>query len=56
MRSKLKCPKCNQEFEYSWIPMVSFLSIRWGKKRYMRCPKCHSFSWFLIYGTQESKE
>ncbi len=52
MKSILKCPKCNQEFEYSWIPGGSLSSIRLGKKRYMRCPKCHKFSLFNVGDTR----
>jgi len=56
MKSKLKCPKCGYEFEYEWIPLASITSIRWGKKRYMRCPKCHKWSWFNIWDTRISDE
>lgn len=52
MKSKLKCPKCGYEFEYKWIPLASLTSIRWGKKRYMRCPNCHKWSWFNIWDTR----
>ena len=52
MKSKLKCPKCGYEFEYKWIPGVSFTSIKLGKKRYMRCPECRKFSLFNIWDTK----
>jgi uncharacterized C2H2 Zn-finger protein len=57
MKSKLKCPKCGYEFEYEWIPGASVTSIKLGKKRYMRCPKCHKFSLFNVSDTriQEGK-
>jgi len=46
--SLLACPKCHQEFEYDWIPGASLHAVRLGKKRYMRCPKCHKFSMFDV--------
>ncbi len=56
MKSKLKCPKCGYEFLYKWIPFASFTSIRWGKKRYIQCPKCHKWSWFNILDTRISNK
>ena len=37
-----------------WI--LEFTSIRWGKKRYMRCPKCHKWSWFNVWDTRIGKK
>ena len=56
MKSKLKCPKCGYEFEYKWIPLASLTSISLGKKRYMRCPKCHKWSWFNVWDTRISSK
>ena len=56
MRSRLRCPRCNYEFEYRWIPLASFTSIRFGKKRYIRCPRCHGWSWFNVWDTRIDHE
>lgn len=52
-RSHLRCPKCDGEFDYDWIPGVSFTAVRLGTKRYMACPKCHRWSTFDILSSAE---
>lgn len=49
-RSHLRCPKCEQEFDYDWIPGASFTAVRLGPARYMACPLCHRWSTFDLYG------
>lgn len=48
----LKCPKCNSEFDYSYIPGASFTSVRLGESRLIRCPVCHKWSMFNIWKTR----
>lgn len=50
--SRLTCPKCNQTFEYKWVPGASFSAFRLGKSRHLRCPKCHEWSTFDILDTR----
>ncbi|HEV2448975.1 MAG TPA: hypothetical protein VGU43_01020, partial [Thermoplasmata archaeon] len=54
-RSHLRCPKCQQEFDYDWVPGASFTSVRLGKGRYMACPLCHQRSYFYIYDTMVAR-
>lgn len=49
-RSHLRCPKCQQEFDYDWVPGASFTAIRLGPSRYMSCPLCRRWSTFDLYG------
>ena len=49
-RSHLRCPKCQQEFDYDWVPGASFTAVRLGPARYMACPLCHHWSTFDLYG------
>ena len=49
-RSHLRCPKCQQEFDYDWVPGASFTAVRLGPARYMACPLCHRWSAFDLYG------
>lgn len=56
MKSKLKCPKCDHEFVYEWIPGASLTSIRIGKSRYMKCPNCHKRSLFNVWDTRIEEE
>jgi len=44
--SGLVCPKCKYRFNYEFIPGASLTSIRFGSKRYMRCPKCNKWAMF----------
>lgn len=48
-RSHLRCPKCEREFDYDWIPGASLTSVRLGPDRYMACPLCGKWSMFNIY-------
>lgn len=50
--SHLKCPKCAGEFDYEWVVASSFTSIRLGKSRYFRCPRCQEWSTFDILSTR----
>ena len=50
--SHLKCKKCGTEFDYAWIPGVSFTSVRLGPSRWFRCPVCRKFSVFDIWDTR----
>jgi DNA-directed RNA polymerase subunit RPC12/RpoP len=54
--SHLKCTKCGTEFDYAWIPFVSFTSIRLVKWRYLRCPVCMKWSVFNIWDTRVDPE
>ena len=44
--SVCKCYKCGCRFNYEFIPGASFHSIRLGKKRIFRCPKCKTLQKF----------
>jgi hypothetical protein len=44
--SNLVCQKCGYRFNYQFIPGASATSIRFGSKRYMRCPKCEKWGMF----------
>ena len=50
--SHLKCNKCGTEFDYAWIPGVSFTSLRLLTFRYLRCPVCMKWSVFNIWNTR----
>lgn len=50
--STLTCPKCKSTFEYKWIPLTSFTSVRLGTSRYLQCPVCHEWSTFNITATR----
>lgn len=50
--SLLSCPKCGNRFEYNWLPGGSLDAVRWGKYRFMRCPKCNQWSWFDVWSTR----
>ncbi|NLE06712.1 MAG: hypothetical protein GX638_18170 [Crenarchaeota archaeon] len=47
-RSKLTCPDCNRQFTYHWIPGGSFLALRSGKMRKLKCPYCHKQSLYDV--------
>ena len=50
--SHLKCEKCGTEFDYAWIPGISFTSVSLGPSRWFRCPVCRKFSVFDIWDTR----
>ena len=52
MLSHLKCPKCNVEFDYAYLPGASFTSLRLGGSRFLQCPDCHKWSVFNLIGTR----
>ncbi len=54
--SHLKCMECGTEFDYAWIPLVSFTSLRFGPWRFFRCPVCRRFSVFNIWDTRVDPE
>ena len=54
-RSHLRCPKCQQEFDYDWVPGASFTAVRLGPARYMACPLCHHWSTFDLYGNMVTR-
>jgi hypothetical protein len=41
MRAHLTCPKCDQEFDYDFIPGAAIRAIRLAGRHYMACPLCH---------------
>ena len=47
-RSRLTCPDCKKQFTYHWIPGGSFLSMRSGKLRRLKCPYCQKRSLYNI--------
>ena len=49
-RSRLRCPKCGQTFDYDWVPGASFSAVRLGRDRYMACPLCGHWSTFDVVG------
>ena len=50
--SILACPNCKGTFEYSWVPLMSFSTVRLGKDRYLECPLCHKWGLFNIWDTR----
>ena len=50
-RSRLTCPRCGEQFDHDWVPGAALLALRFGKKRYMACPKCGAWSTFEIRST-----
>jgi hypothetical protein len=52
MLSHLKCPKCNTEFDYAYLPGASFTSLRLGNSRLLQCPECHKWSTFNLSSTR----
>ena len=52
MLSHLKCPKCNAEFDYAYLPGASFTSVRLGGSRLLQCPDCHKWSTFNLSSTR----
>ena len=50
--SHLRCPKCGSEFDYAFLPGISFTSIRFGGSRYLGCPVCGKSSLFNISETR----
>jgi len=54
--SHVKCNKCGTEFDYAWIPGVTFTSIRLVTLRYFACPVCRKWSVFNIWNTRVDPE
>lgn len=54
--SVLTCPLCKRTFEYDWVPLVSFTSVRLGHSRYLRCPLCHGWSTYNVWDTRKKDE
>ncbi len=50
--SDLTCPHCQRPFEYEWVPLVSFNTVRLGRERYMKCPLCNEWATFDIWSTR----
>ncbi len=46
----LTCPKCNEQFNYQFVPGASLTSLRLGNRRYMKCPLCGRWSVIKIVG------
>jgi DNA-directed RNA polymerase subunit RPC12/RpoP len=51
-RSRLRCPKCGQTFDYDWIPGAALTAVRLGNSRYMACPLCGHWSTFNLLDTR----
>jgi hypothetical protein len=50
-RARLVCPKCQQTFDYDFVPGAALTAIRLGTSRYMACPLCHRWSTFNLSST-----
>lgn len=50
IKTRVKCPKCGQSFDYEFIPGMSLAAARLGPYRYMRCSKCGRLALFDIVG------
>jgi hypothetical protein len=46
---RLRCPHCQGEFDYDFVPGGSVTAVRLGTSRYMRCPLCHRFGLFRLW-------
>jgi hypothetical protein len=55
LMSHLQCPKCGGEFDYVYIPGISFTSIRMGGSRLLRCPVCGKSSVFDLSNRVDPK-
>jgi hypothetical protein len=53
--SRLICPRCKKQFNYHWVPGATFTSLRYGNKRHLNCPYCHTMSIFEVASTRVSK-
>lgn len=51
-RARLVCPKCQQTFDYDFVPGAAVTAIRLGTSRYMACPLCHRWSTFNLSTTR----
>jgi hypothetical protein len=49
---RLRCPHCQGEFDYDFVPGMSFTAVRLGTSRYMRCPLCRRFGVFPLFGSK----
>jgi hypothetical protein len=47
---RLTCPKCGGQFDYEFVPGGSVTAVRLGTSRYLRCPLCHRFATFRVFG------
>jgi uncharacterized C2H2 Zn-finger protein len=45
---RLRCPHCQQVFDYAFVPGASVTAVRLGTSRYMRCPLCDRFALFSL--------
>jgi len=45
---RLRCPHCQEEFDYAFVPGASVTAVRLGTSRYMRCPLCHRYAVFSL--------
>jgi hypothetical protein len=53
--SRLICPNCRKHFYFHWVPGATLTSLRYGNKRRLKCPYCHTKSTFDIVRTRISK-
>ncbi len=53
--SRLTCPNCKKTFNFHWVPGATLTSLRYGNKRRLKCPYCHTKSTFDIVRTRISK-
>lgn len=53
--SRLTCPRCKRNFNYHWVPGGSFLALRYGNHRKLKCPYCQTVSMFDIAHTRVSQ-
>jgi hypothetical protein len=54
-RSRLTCPKCQQAFDFDFVPGASVSALRLGTGRYMACPLCHKWSYFDLYESRVAR-
>ncbi len=45
---RLRCPHCQGEFDYDFVPGMSVTALRLGTSRYMRCPLCRRWGRFPL--------
>jgi len=51
-RARLTCPKCQQTFDFDFVPGASVSALRFGTSRFMACPLCHRWSTFDLNATR----
>ncbi len=54
--SHLVCGNCGSQFDYAWVPLMSFTAIRFGAARLFACPVCGKFAAFNIWNTRVDPE